>query len=94
MCESPVDVRFEPCGHAVMCSSCAPSPPKRCPRCKVILNNIGSQLLQSYVFMIYNILQSAINGTSKVKLVLMCPMCNEEEATVTMKPCGHVFCPG
>ena len=23
-----------------------------------------------------------------------CSMCDEEEATVTLKPCGHKFCPG
>ena len=28
------------------------------------------------------------------KLKVMCPMCNEEEVSVTMRPCGHEFCPG
>ena len=33
-CESPVDVKFEPCGHAMMCSTCAQRA-KKCPQCKV-----------------------------------------------------------
>ena len=36
--------------------------------------------------------QAVIKLISKVKV--MCPMCNEEEATVTIRPCGHQFCPG
>ena len=31
---------------------------------------------------------------SITKLNVVCPMCNEEKATATMKPCGHRFCPG
>ena len=31
---------------------------------------------------------------SITKLNVICPMCNEEKATATMKPCGHKFCPG
>ena len=34
LCESPVDVKFEPCGHATMCSTCAERA-KKCPQCKV-----------------------------------------------------------
>ena len=34
LCESPVDVQFEPCGHAMMCSTCAQRA-KKCPQCKV-----------------------------------------------------------
>ena len=34
LCESPVDVKFEPCGHAMMCSTCAERA-KKCPQCKV-----------------------------------------------------------
>ena len=34
LCESPVDVKFEPCGHAMMCSTCAQRA-KKCPHCKV-----------------------------------------------------------
>ena len=34
LCESPVDVKFEPCGHASMCSTCAERA-KKCPQCKV-----------------------------------------------------------
>ena len=44
---------------------------------------------------IYNpimFIQAAVKSISKLKM--MCPMCNEEEASVTMRPCGHVFCPG
>ena len=37
-------------------------------------------------------IQAAVKSISKLKV--MCPMCNEEEASVTMRPCGHVFCPG
>ena len=34
LCESPVDIKFEPCGHAMMCSTCAQRA-KKCPQCKV-----------------------------------------------------------
>ena len=34
LCESPVDVKFEPCGHAMMCSTCAQRA-RKCPECKV-----------------------------------------------------------
>ena len=34
LCESSVDVKFEPCGHALMCHSCADRA-KKCPLCKV-----------------------------------------------------------
>ena len=36
LCESPVDVKLEPCGHAMMCSTCAQRA-KKCPKpgCKV-----------------------------------------------------------
>ncbi len=34
LCEAPVDVKFEPCGHAVMCSECAQRA-RKCPTCKV-----------------------------------------------------------
>ena len=37
LCESPVDVKFEPCGHAMMCSTCAQRA-KKCPQCKVRLS--------------------------------------------------------
>ncbi len=36
MCDDPVDVKFEPCGHAMMCSAHAQRA-KRCPTCKVPL---------------------------------------------------------
>ena len=35
LCEMPVDVKFEPCGHALMCNQCAERA-KKCPTCKVI----------------------------------------------------------
>lgn len=35
LCESPVDVKFEPCGHALMCHNCA-NRAKKCPTCKVM----------------------------------------------------------
>ena len=34
LCEAPVDVRFEPCGHARMCHDCG-ARAKKCPTCKV-----------------------------------------------------------
>lgn len=34
LCENPADVKFEPCGHIIMCSVCADRA-KRCPVCKV-----------------------------------------------------------
>ena len=34
LCDSSVDIKFEPCGHAMMCSTCAQRA-KRCPQCKV-----------------------------------------------------------
>ena len=34
LCEAPVDVKFEPCGHALMCNQCAQRA-KKCPTCKV-----------------------------------------------------------
>ena len=34
LCESPADVKFEPCGHTIMCKECADRA-KRCPNCKV-----------------------------------------------------------
>ena len=34
LCDNMVDVKFSPCGHAAMCSACAPKA-KRCPVCKV-----------------------------------------------------------
>jgi hypothetical protein len=44
MCgESPVDIKFEPCGHAMMCSTCAQRA-KKCPQCKV-----GEQLTQGLI---------------------------------------------
>ena len=36
LCDNVVDVKFSPCGHAVMCNQCAPKA-KRCPVCKVSL---------------------------------------------------------
>ena len=33
LCEAPVDVKFEPCGHALMCHNCADRA-KKCPTCK------------------------------------------------------------
>ena len=38
------------------------------------------------------VMQCAVTSISKLKV--LCPMCNEEVATVTMRPCGHEFCPG
>lgn len=37
LCEAPVDVKFEPCGHALMCHNCADRA-KKCPTCKVLYN--------------------------------------------------------
>ena len=34
LCEDPIDIKFEPCGHAVMCSACAQRT-RKCPICKV-----------------------------------------------------------
>lgn len=34
LCENPADVKFEPCGHIIMCKGCADRA-KRCPICKV-----------------------------------------------------------
>ena len=34
LCEASVDVKFEPCGHALMCRNCADRA-KKCPLCKV-----------------------------------------------------------
>ena len=34
LCESPMDIKFEPCGHAMICSTCAQRA-KKCPQCKV-----------------------------------------------------------
>ena len=34
LCESPVEVRFEPCGHAILCSACAERA-KKCIKCRV-----------------------------------------------------------
>ena len=34
MCEAKIDVKFIPCEHAVMCSTCAQRA-KRCPTCRV-----------------------------------------------------------
>ncbi|XP_064385276.1 E3 ubiquitin-protein ligase mind-bomb-like isoform X1 [Halichondria panicea] len=67
LCEAPVDVKFEPCGHAVMCAECAQRA-KKCPTCKAAVKTIS-------------------------KLSKVCMMCNEEEATATVKPCDHTFCP-
>ncbi|XP_064403437.1 uncharacterized protein LOC135348948 [Halichondria panicea] len=33
LCEAPVDVKFKPCGHVVMCAECAQRA-KKCPICK------------------------------------------------------------
>jgi E3 ubiquitin-protein ligase mind-bomb len=66
LCEAPVDVKFEPCGHALMCHNCADRA-KKCPTCKKQVKTIS-------------------------KLKEMCVMCKEEEASVTMRPCGHMYC--
>ena len=34
LCESPVEVKFEPCGHAVLCAICSERA-KKCVKCKV-----------------------------------------------------------
>ena len=34
LCDAPVDVKFEPCGHAILCSECAERA-KKCLKCKV-----------------------------------------------------------
>ncbi|XP_064385298.1 uncharacterized protein LOC135334154 [Halichondria panicea] len=67
LCEDPIDIKFEPCGHAVMCSACAQRT-RKCPICKAAVKTIS-------------------------KLSKVCVMCNEEEATATVKPCDHTFCP-
>ena len=37
LCDRPVDVRIEPCGHTVLCRSHA-NTAKRCPRCRVCVD--------------------------------------------------------
>lgn len=34
LCDNPANVKFEPCGHCLMCSQCAEKA-KRCPTCRV-----------------------------------------------------------
>ena len=34
LCDAPVDVKFEPCGHAILCHECAERA-KKCLKCKV-----------------------------------------------------------
>eukprot|EP00731_Ephydatia_muelleri_P014626 Em0008g346a len=64
LCDNPVDVRFEPCGHAIMCASHA-STAKKCPECKTPVKSFPK---------------------------LLCSMCKDERTSVTMQPCGHMFC--
>lgn len=40
LCEMPVDVKFEPCGHALMCNQCAERA-KKCPTCKTPIKTIS-----------------------------------------------------
>ena len=40
LCELPVDVKFEPCGHALMCNQCAERA-KKCPTCKVCVEMVA-----------------------------------------------------
>ena len=37
LCDRPVDVRIEPCGHTVLCRSHA-NTAKRCPQCRVCVD--------------------------------------------------------
>ena len=37
LCDEPVDVRIEPCGHTVLCRSHA-NTAKRCPQCRVCVD--------------------------------------------------------
>jgi ankyrin repeat protein len=39
MCDNVVDAKFDPCGHATMCSLCAPKA-KRCPLCKTPVGSV------------------------------------------------------
>lgn len=34
LCDNPIAVKFEPCGHAVLCEICSERA-KKCPKCKV-----------------------------------------------------------
>jgi hypothetical protein len=36
LCDAPVDVKFEPCGHAILCSECAERA-RKCLKCKVYM---------------------------------------------------------
>lgn len=36
--------------------------------------------------------QATVKSVTRVNV--MCLMCDEEKATVTVKPCGHQYCPG
>ena len=37
LCDRPIDVRIEPCGHSVLCRSHA-NTAKRCPQCRVCVD--------------------------------------------------------
>ena len=37
LCDEPIDVRIEPCGHTVLCRSHA-NTAKRCPQCRVCVD--------------------------------------------------------
>lgn len=39
LCDASVEVRFEPCGHAILCSACAERA-KKCPKCKVQMDGM------------------------------------------------------
>ena len=92
-----MDIKFEPCGHAMMCSTCAQRA-KKCPQCKVGDSQGFMHTLCIYYYVkdlcipCVFMSQTAVKSFSKLKV--MCLMCTEEEATVTMRPCGHMFCPG
>ena len=52
LCESPVDIKLEPCGHVILCSTCAQRA-KKCPQCKVRLyyhQPKSSSLIIIYVY--------------------------------------------
>lgn len=40
LCEGEVDIRLEPCNHAVLCSHCAQRA-KKCPKCRVVVKTIS-----------------------------------------------------
>ena len=91
LCDLPVEVKFEPCGHAILCGTCSLRA-KKCIKCKVKgIHNIFMDISKPSTCSILP-MQAVVKSITKLNVI--CPMCNEEKATATMKPCGHKFCPG